>query len=138
MYMLAVLNITIKIIILGAPVVAQQKRIRLVPMRLRVRSLASLSGLRIQCCRELWYRSQTRLGSCVVVAVVSASSCSSNWTPSLGSSICHRCSPKKQKQKQKQNKTKKKPHNKIIILEHLTTMPIQIKSLENVAMTMCT
>ena len=28
-----------------------------------VRSLASLSGLRIQHCRELWCRSQTRLGS---------------------------------------------------------------------------
>ena len=32
--------------------------------------LASLSGLRIQCCRELWCRSQTRLRSCVAVAVV--------------------------------------------------------------------
>ena len=30
-------------------------------MRLWVRSLASLSGLRIQCCLELWYRSQMRL-----------------------------------------------------------------------------
>ena len=27
-------------------------------MRLRVRSLALLSGLRIRCCRELWYRPQ--------------------------------------------------------------------------------
>ena len=27
-------------------------------MRMKVRSLASLSGLRIQCCHELWYRSQ--------------------------------------------------------------------------------
>ena len=32
-------------------------------MRLRVRSLALLSGLRIWCCRELWCRSQTWLGS---------------------------------------------------------------------------
>ena len=32
-------------------------------MRLRVRSLASLSGLRIQCCLELWCGSQMRLGS---------------------------------------------------------------------------
>ena len=31
---------------------------------------ASLSGLRICCCRELWCRSPTRLGSCIAVAVV--------------------------------------------------------------------
>ena len=36
--------------IVGVPVVAQQKHIRLAAMRLRVRSLASLSGLRIRCC----------------------------------------------------------------------------------------
>ena len=35
-----------------------------------VRSLASLSGLRIQCCRELWRRSQTQLESVVAVAQV--------------------------------------------------------------------
>ena len=35
-----------------------------------VQSLASRSGLRIQHCRELWCRWQTRLGSCVAVAVV--------------------------------------------------------------------
>ena len=43
--------------------------IRLVTMRLRVWSLASLSGLRIQPCRELWCRLQTRLGSGVAVAL---------------------------------------------------------------------
>ena len=32
-------------------------------MRMQVRSLASLSGLRIRCCRELWCRWQTQLGS---------------------------------------------------------------------------
>ena len=32
-------------------------------MRLWVRSLTLLSGLKIQHCRELWYRSQTQLGS---------------------------------------------------------------------------
>ena len=36
---------------------AQQERIRLGTMRLRVRSLASFSGLRIWCCCELWGRS---------------------------------------------------------------------------------
>ena len=40
------------------------------PMRFRVQSLASLSGLRIRCCRDLWYRSQMGLGSGVAVAGV--------------------------------------------------------------------
>ena len=34
---------------------AQQKRTQLVSMRTQVQSLASLSALRIQRCRELWY-----------------------------------------------------------------------------------
>ena len=33
---------------------SQQKRIQPGTMRLLVQSLASLIGLRIQCCRELW------------------------------------------------------------------------------------
>ena len=49
-------------------------------MRTQVRSLASLSGLRIQHCHELWLRP---VGY------------SSNSTPSLGTSISCRCSPKK-------------------------------------------
>jgi len=48
---------------LGVLIVAQWKRTRLGTVRLLVRSLASLSGLRIQCFRELWCRSQIRLGS---------------------------------------------------------------------------
>ena len=39
-------------------------------MRFLVRSLASLSGLRIRCCRELWCRSQMWLGSHGAVVVV--------------------------------------------------------------------
>ena len=35
----------------------QQKQIQLVSMRLWVQPLASLSGLEIQCCHDLWYRS---------------------------------------------------------------------------------
>ena len=54
---------------MGIPVVAQWKPIRLGTLRLRVRSLASLSGLRIQRCCELWCRSKTRLRSGVAVAV---------------------------------------------------------------------
>ena len=59
---------------------AQQKRIK---------PLSSISGLRIRRRRELWCRSQTRLGSGVAVAVVEAGGYSSDSTPSLGPSICH-------------------------------------------------
>ena len=40
----------------GVLVVAQQKQICLVSIRMQVQSLASLSGLRIQRCCELWCR----------------------------------------------------------------------------------
>ena len=55
---------------LRVPVVAQWKRIRVGTMRLWVRSLASLSRLRIQWCCEMWCRLQTWLGSGIAVAVV--------------------------------------------------------------------
>ena len=47
---------------------AQWKRIRLGTVRLCVRSLALLSGLRIWSCHELWCKSQMHLGSGVAVA----------------------------------------------------------------------
>ena len=78
-----------------------------IPMRLRVRFLASLSGLRIWHCCELWDRSQMWLRSGVAVAVVWASSYSSDETPSLGTSICHRCGPKKKKKKERKRKKKR-------------------------------
>ena len=55
--------------------------------------------LRIGCCCELWCRSQMQLGSpvAVAVAVAQAGSCSSELTPSLGTSKCPGCSPKKRK-----------------------------------------
>ena len=53
----------------GVPTMVQQKRIRRGTMRLWVRSLASLSGLRIWRCHELRCRSQTWLGSGVAMAV---------------------------------------------------------------------
>ena len=74
---------------------------RLISMRMQVRPMASLSGLGIRCCHQLWYRSQMQLGSGVAVAVVQAGSCISNSTPSLRTSTCYRCGPKKRK---KQNK----------------------------------
>jgi len=63
--------------------------------------MAFLSGFRIKRYCELWCRSQILLGSEVVVAVVYASNYSSDWTPSLGNSICRRYSPKKTKKKEK-------------------------------------
>ena len=50
-------------------------RIRRGTMRLQVRSLALLRGLRIWHCRELWSRSQTQLGSGVAEAAAAAGSC---------------------------------------------------------------
>ena len=44
-------------------------------------------------------KSQMRLGFSMAVAVVQPSSYSSNLTPSLGTSICCGCSPKKTKRK---------------------------------------
>ena len=54
---------------LGVPVVAQWKRIWLASTKTQVRFLASLSGLRIQHCSDLWCRSQTWLGTDMAVAV---------------------------------------------------------------------
>ena len=54
----------------GVPVVAQwAKNPDIVSARMRIQSLALLSGFRIRCCHELWYRSQIRLRSDVAVAV---------------------------------------------------------------------
>ena len=49
--------------VLEVPIIELQKRIWLVSMRMRVRSLFSISGLRIQHCRELWCRLKTWLRS---------------------------------------------------------------------------
>ena len=78
---------------------------------------ALLSGLRIWRCRELWSRLQMRLGSCIAVAVAQDGSYSSDQTSSLGTSVCHKCSPKKikdQKNREKKNnktKTTNQPSN---------------------------
>ena len=57
--------------------------------------------IRIWHCCELWCRLQTQFGSHVAVAVVQADSYSSDLTPSLGTSVCCECGPKKTKTKQK-------------------------------------
>ena len=47
----------------------------------RIHEWASLRGLRIRCCHELWCRSQTQLQSRIALAVMQASSYSSYSTP---------------------------------------------------------
>ena len=79
---------------LRGPIMAQ--RIRLESM-MQVQFLDSLSGSRIWHCHQLKRRSETWLRSVIAVAVVQASSYSSDSTPRI--SICHRCGPKKTKKK---------------------------------------
>ena len=73
---------------------------------MRVRSLASLSGLRIRRCREPWCGSQTWLGFRVALALVQARGCSSDSTPSLGTSMCRGGAALKKKEKEKKKKNK--------------------------------
>ena len=79
-------------------------------MSSQIGSWALLSGLRISLCRKLWCRSRTRLRSCVAGAgaVAVAGSYSSDSTPSLGTSICPGCSPKKTKRRRKKKSTNKR------------------------------
>ena len=65
---------------------AQQEQIQLVSMRMWVQSLALLSGLRIRHYHELWCRSQMPLDTQIQHCGIS---------PRLGTSICHRYTPKK-------------------------------------------
>ena len=82
---------------MGVPFISQWLPKPTISMSLWARSLALLSGLRIQHCHELCCRLQTWLGSGIAVAVVQAGSCSFYSAPSPGTSICCGCSPKKQK-----------------------------------------
>ena len=99
----------IKMPTLGILIVAQWKRTWLASMRTRVRSLAPLSGLRIHHCH-------------VAVAAVEASSCRSNSNPSLGKSICHECSPKKQGKKKRTCHVNRMFVSGIIFLEQKMTI----------------
>ena len=56
-------------------------------------------GLRIWSCSEMWYTLQTQRGDCVAVAVAVASSCNSDLTPSMKTSIYCGYEPKKQRKK---------------------------------------
>ena len=80
-----------------------------------------LSGLRIQRCHGLWCRSQTQLGSCVAVAVVSAGGFSSDSTPAW--ELPHATNAALKKQQQQQQKTKKKKRISSNIVVMITTPP---------------
>ena len=54
--------------VLEFPLWLSRLKPQLVSMRMQVRSLALISGVRIQLCCELWCRSQMGLGSAVAVA----------------------------------------------------------------------
>ena len=70
-------------------------------MRMRVLSLASLGGLSIWHCLELWCRSQTRLRSCAAVPVAKAGSYNYNVAPSWELPHATHVALKKQKKKKK-------------------------------------
>ena len=92
---------------LGVPIEFQ-----LGTMRLWVRSLASLSGIRIQHCCELWCRLQRWLRCGIAVAMVWTSGYSSHWTPSMGTPYAAALDKTKKKKKKKKKKTL--PKNSII------------------------
>ena len=87
-------SIAINIIVNGVPVVVQWKGIRLETMRFQIQSLASFSGLgsSVAMSRGVGRR-------CGLDLALLWLGCSSNWTPSLGTSICHGCGLKKRKKK---------------------------------------
>ena len=96
-------------------------------MRLRVRSLALLSGLRIQHCHELWWCLQTRLGSRVVVALFnwSCTLCRPEGTapikplawepPYVAGAALEKAKRQRKKTKPTKNKNKNKKPEKVII-----------------------
>ena len=75
---------------------------------MQVRSLASLSELRIQCCCELWCRSKTWLGPGIAVAVAQASSYSSDEIPAWEPPYAAGVALKRQKEKRGKKIKKKK------------------------------
>ena len=75
---------------------AQRKWIWLASMRTHIRSLASLSGLQIWLCHELWCV-RHRHGSDLALLCLwcRPAAVAPIQPPSLGNSICHGCGPKK-------------------------------------------
>ena len=94
-------------------IVTQKKQTWLGSTRTQVQSLASLSGLRIRHCRELWCRSQTRLGSSIAVMwcrpATTAPVGTLAWEPPYNpeNPTKHKKNQKKKKKKEKKNQNKK-------------------------------
>ena len=83
-----------KLVKWGVPTVALWKQTQQVSMRMLVGWIPGLTQW-VKHCHELWCRLQMRLRSWDAVAVVKVSSCSSDLTSSLGTSICCWCGPEK-------------------------------------------
>ena len=79
--------------VFGVPVVVQWVKNLTSIMRMRVQSLVLLSGLGNPALPQAVVRSQIQLRSHIAVTVAQASCCISDFIPSLGASICHRCGP---------------------------------------------
>ena len=88
----------------GVPVMVQQKWIRPGTMRLRVRSLALICGLRIRHCHQLWYIGCRCVLDPALLWLWHRSAAIAPVQPLA--LICCRCRPKKTK-KQNKNKNKK-------------------------------
>ena len=78
-------------------------------MRMRVRSLASLSGLRIQHCPELWCRSQVRLMGPTLLGLWCSPAAAAPipplaWEPLYAVGVALKKSKKKKKKKKRQKK----------------------------------
>ena len=74
-------------------------------------------------CHQLWCRLQMWLGSHVAGAVMEASSCSSDSTPSLGTSSCLGNSPKKKKRERLRKEYECGPLSQIQIYSRKTVNP---------------
>ena len=102
----------------GVPVVVLRKQIWLVTMRLRVGSLASISGLRIQRCCELWHRLQTWLGADVSVAMYRPAAITLirplAWEPPYATGAALKSKKKKKKEKKERKKQKKKYNYEVL------------------------
>ena len=98
------------------PLCLSRLRTELVSVRMSVQSLALLSGLRIQCCHKLRHSLQMQLRSGVAVAMVQASSCSFDATPSPGNSICCRYSSKNNNNNNKKRMTTTDPSTQNIFV----------------------
>ena len=92
-------NFPLNLHVWGFPTVAKRKRIWLVSMRMQVQSLALLVGWEssiVVSCDVDW---RCSLNPVLLWLWYRPLAVSSNSTPGLGTSICHRCGPKKENKK---------------------------------------